>query len=67
MTYTQNIDNCLAESIGAAGLSDSEFSAMLARTGGALDRLREWKRDGGLPLLGLPSARDDLAELAPVA
>jgi glucose-6-phosphate isomerase len=67
MTYTQSIDHCLADAIGPAGLTDAEFSAMLAGTSCALDRLRAWKRDGGLPLLDLPGARDDLAALAPVA
>ncbi|MEX2616935.1 MAG: glucose-6-phosphate isomerase [Alphaproteobacteria bacterium] len=67
MIYSQTIDNCLADAIGPAGLADSELAAMLARTDGALAQLRDWKRDGGLPLLDLPAARDDLAALAPVA
>ena len=67
MSYTQNVDNCLAGSIGSVGLTDSMLEAALAKSAGALDQLRAWKQEGGLPLLALPAARDDLAVLVPVA
>lgn len=67
MTYRQSIENCLADGIGPTGLNRSVYEAVLARTGPALDRLRDWHATGGLPLLALPDARDDLAALEPVA
>ena len=67
MSYTHIIDDCLAGSIGAAGLNDSALAAFLSETEGALAQIRDWHRDGGLPLLALPAARDDLAVLGPVA
>ncbi len=67
MTYRQTIDNCLADAIGATGLDRATYDAALARAAPALDQLRAWRRDNGLPLLALPAARDDLAALAPLA
>ncbi len=67
MTYSQNIDNCLAEAVGSAGLDSASFAAALARTEPALEQLRAWHAACGLPLLALPDARDDLATLAPIA
>ncbi len=67
MPYSQSIDNCLADAIGPAGLERAALDAMVAQSAPALDRLRGWRRGGGLPLLALPDARDDLAALAPIA
>jgi len=65
--YRHLTESCFADAIGARGLDDAEFRAALAETVPALARPRAWRRDGGLPLLALPDARDDLAALAPVA
>lgn len=67
MIYRHAIDNCLADVIGPTGLDCAVFEATLARTGPALEQLRAWRRGGGLPLLALPDARDDLETLAPIA
>ncbi len=49
------------------GLERPDYEAALARTEPALAQLREWRSAGGLPLLALPGARDDLKALAPHA
>lgn len=67
MLYTQVIDDALATSVGAKGLARSVLDAEVAKLGPALDKLRAWKADGTLPLLGLPARRDDLAALRPHA
>ena len=66
MRYHQSIDNCLAESVGAAGLSADAYGAMLDETRPGLEKLRGWSRDGSLPFLALPGRRDDLDVLTPV-
>src|SRR6187549_3050205 len=60
MFYSQLIDDALEDAVGKAGLS----RASLER---ALDKIRQWKKDGTLPLLSLPARRDDLAALKPHA
>ncbi len=65
--YSQDIDGCLAVSVGADGLDGSVHDDCLAATAPALDRLRAAHDDGSLPLLRLPARRDDLAEIAEVA
>ena len=40
------------------------FDTLLAKTASGLDAIRAWHADGTLPLLRLPNARDDLAEVA---
>jgi glucose-6-phosphate isomerase len=67
MIYRHSIDNCLADGIGATGLDRATYEAALARTAPALDQLRNWRNGGGLPLLTLPDARDDLEALSPIA
>jgi glucose-6-phosphate isomerase len=61
--YRQDIGGCLAAAVGARGLGKDELEALLARTRPALERLKAWHRDGGLPLLRLPARREDLAVL----
>ena len=63
MLYNQVIDDALEESVGKAGLSRASLARELDRAAGALDKIRRWKEDGTLPLLGLPSRRDDLVAL----
>lgn len=67
MHYTQVIDDAFDTSVGANGLSRASLDRELAKLGPALDKLRAWKADGTLPLLGLPERRDDLAALRPHA
>lgn len=67
MSYIHEIDGCLKATIGEHGLPDDVFRRTLAECEGALDWLRARHQDGALPLLGLPSRRDDLASLADVA
>jgi glucose-6-phosphate isomerase len=67
MTYRHLFENCLADAIGAKGLDTATYAAALARTAPALEQLRAWRVAGGLPLLALPDARDDLVALGPVA
>lgn len=67
MPYQQNIDDCLAESIGARGLSHDEFSGLLGECQPILENLRARHADGSLPLLRLPETTDDLDALEDVA
>jgi len=60
MTYSQDLSRCLAESIGAGGVTAGEFEEALGLGAKAVAELRRWHRDGGLPLLSLPQRRDDL-------
>ena len=59
MLYTQDISACLASG-GAGGVSEADLEAALAATHGALEQIRDWHKDGSLPLLHLPEKRDDL-------
>jgi glucose-6-phosphate isomerase len=63
MNYQHLTDGCLAETIGAGGVSRAELAPILAETKPATDRLRAWS----LPLLKLPARRDDLAAIENVA
>lgn len=67
MSFTQDIDHCFRETVGAGGLPRARFRTLVAEAGAAVDRLRQWRADGGLPLLALPDRRDDLRVLADVA
>jgi glucose-6-phosphate isomerase len=67
MPLNQSIDSALAKNVGAHGLSDSDLSAALARTEGALDRLRQHYAEGTLPLLQLPECIDDLVPIRAAA
>jgi glucose-6-phosphate isomerase len=61
MPLQQSIENARAERIGTEGVAAADFAAALTRTGETLEWLRARHADGGLPLLRLPAARDDLA------
>lgn len=67
MPYTQNIDRCLASSIGGAGVQDADLAAVLARTERGIAATRAAHGDGSLPLLQLPNERSDLPKLRDVA
>jgi len=67
MTINQSIDSALAKNVGAQGIDDGAFAAALARTEGALDRLRQHYSEGTLPLLRLPEKKDDLDEITNAA
>ncbi len=60
MPFVQTIDGARANRVGREGVADADLAAMLARTADALAWLRERHRDGGLPLLRLPAAKDDV-------
>ncbi|MFN4014278.1 MAG: glucose-6-phosphate isomerase [Reyranella sp.] len=67
MFYSHVIDDALESKVGKHGLPRAALDRELAHAGKALDRFRQWKADGTLPLLSLPGARDDLALLKPHA
>jgi glucose-6-phosphate isomerase len=67
MLYEQDVDGCLAETIGDSGLEGDELDALLARTDSALAGLNRRHADDSLPLLRLPERRDDLAPLGDLA
>ncbi len=67
MLYDHATETCFQAAIGAGGLGQPEFEAALRRTAPALDELRALRQTGGLPLLALPAARDDLPRLEALA
>jgi glucose-6-phosphate isomerase len=67
MTFVQSIETARAERIGGEGVAASAFEDALLRAGEALDWLRARHADGGLPLLRLPAARDDLGSIRDAA
>ena len=67
MLYSQNIDGCLDDAIGGAGVSAAELDSALSETAPILDRLRMHHEKGELSLLSLPYARDDLPALRELA
>ncbi len=67
MPYTHDVEGCLAAAVGEHGLPQDRLAETLADSQGALDWLRQRHGDGGLPLLQLPTRRDDLAELRQIA
>ena len=67
MSYVHLTSTCFAEALGSHGLDRSCYEQILAKTEDALTGLRTRHKDGSLPLLRLPEARDDLAMLKPVA
>ena len=67
MFYSHVIDDALEGKVGKQGLARAVLDRELAKATKALDRFRQWKADGTLPLLSLPGTRDDLALLKPHA
>ncbi|MBE9555820.1 MAG: glucose-6-phosphate isomerase [Proteobacteria bacterium] len=62
MSYSQSIDSCLGE----GRLSEEELASALGEARLGLAQLRAWHESDFLPLLALPSRRDDLETLWPV-
>lgn len=60
MSFVQNIDRAFASSIGAGGIPDADFKALLEKTEAALDWLRAAYADNALPILRMPETTDDL-------
>src|SRR5581483_5847841 len=60
MPLLQSIDNARAERMGAEGVDANAFADALKRSEEALSWLRARHADGKLPLLRLPSQRDEL-------
>lgn len=58
---------CFADRIGKTGIDHKSFAARLSAAGDALARVRAMRDEGTLPLLALPSRRDDLAPLKALA
>ncbi len=67
MSYSQEIETCLAAAIGEAGLTEAELALDLARTVPTLARLREARAAGSLPHLTIAARRDDLAAIEAAA
>ncbi len=65
--YTQNIDGCLADRIGPAGVEATVLNALIAETAPALNTIRAAHDQNILPLLRLPARRDDLESIEGVA
>jgi glucose-6-phosphate isomerase len=65
--FVQSIELARAERVGPHGIAPDALASTLERTGAALAWLRARHRDGGLPLLRLPQARDDIAGIADAA
>jgi glucose-6-phosphate isomerase len=63
MPLTQSIEHARADRIGPHGVAAGDLTAMLERSGPALDWIRARHADGALPLLRLPALRDDLAQV----
>src|ERR1035438_5788855 len=63
LAIVPSIDNAREARIGPHGIADKALAAALDRAGAALDTLRARHADGGLPLLRLPEAHDDLASI----
>lgn len=66
MLYSQQIDDCLAASIGNNGLDVSIFNDLLARADEAMRTLVTAHDDNSLPLLGWPARDDDISGSASV-
>jgi glucose-6-phosphate isomerase len=62
-----DVGGCFARKAGPSGLDDAEYAALVGAAAGGLAKLRDWHRDGTLPLLRLPAARADLKALRPIA
>jgi len=67
MFYSHVIDDALESKVGKQGLPRAALDRELAHASKALDKFRQWKADGTLPLLSLPGTREDLALLKPHA
>jgi glucose-6-phosphate isomerase len=67
VNYQQNTDGCFAGMIGATGLGDDAYRALLGQTTGALENMRAGLAGGTLPFLDMSEAAGGLAALEPIA
>jgi len=67
LSYTHDVEACLAERVGAGGLSQETFEGLLRQCASALDALRQARREGVPAFLSVPERRDDLGPLASLA
>ncbi len=67
MPYRQQIDGCLAETIGAGGLPRTEFEALCIPAAAALSAIGDDLDAGRLPAFGIVGNDDDLVPLADLA
>ncbi len=67
MPYKHDISGCLSAAIGEHGLGEAELANQLAGCAAPLAAVAQWQKSGSLPLLHLPSRRDDLAEMQDIA
>ncbi|HJQ58860.1 MAG TPA: glucose-6-phosphate isomerase [Vineibacter sp.] len=67
MLYEHQIDDVFSTRVGGNGLSARAYERELEQALPALRDVRRRHKDGSLPLLRLPAARDDLAALRPHA
>jgi glucose-6-phosphate isomerase len=67
MAYEHRIERCVADVIGAGGLERAAVEALQAATRPGIDGLIAARRDGSLPVLGLPERTDDLEALTRIA
>lgn len=65
--YHQSVTDCLSSVIGDGGLSEETLSGLLDQLPAALARVKDAFETGSIPFLQLPSARDDLEALGPIA
>jgi glucose-6-phosphate isomerase len=66
-TYTQDVRNCFADKIGAAGLDEQSFRDYVGRTAASLKRLRAAMQDNSLPILNLPKRDDEMRAMTAAA
>jgi glucose-6-phosphate isomerase len=66
-TYTQDVRNCFADRIGAAGLDEQSFRDYVGRTAKSLKRLRAAMQDNSLPILNLPRRDDEMRAMTEAA
>jgi glucose-6-phosphate isomerase len=66
-TYTQDVRNCFADKIGAAGLDEQSFRDYVGRTAASLKRLRGAMQDNSLPILNLPKREDEMRAMTAAA
>ena len=67
MEYDHRIDRCIADGIGAGGITRAAVATLQAAARAPVDALIAVKRDNSLPLLNLPDRHDDLASPTAIA
>src|SRR4029079_1924709 len=67
MSLVHDTSRCFAEAIGTDGLDHIAFERVLQQTAPSIDKLAAIHEKAALPLLELPTARDDLIQPAAVA